>query len=354
MNEEKIKSDEIMKQRHEEEKERHLREVTNFRNEIQHFTHQLADKNNQIKLLQEQSNCLEKLLKEKEEQYAKTNQELIMTVAHLEALRLENHFLRQSLVEKKSDEKEVLEVQKKYHQLVDLTEKENKRLKNEVVTLTECIESLKANSQTNTKNLDYDNRRLNSLKAEYEKQIESMKKQHEFSIKRLNNEIEKLYTEKENLMSELENKKTIYNFDHLIDERNDAVFHENLFAFNQPEHGASFKKKLNITSNSNPELLAKTSSLIEGVLSLTNHSSQSDNAIRSREEPRFRLKHEDSLITRFNKVNDSSEIEQRNRRLSVSSEAKLAQELRNQKFENLLNNHIDSLRANDKLKTNFV
>ena len=45
-----------------------------------------------------------------------------MTVAHLEALRLENHFLRQSLVEKKSDEKDILEMQKKYHQLVDLTE----------------------------------------------------------------------------------------------------------------------------------------------------------------------------------------------------------------------------------------
>lgn len=353
MKEERIKSDGIMKKRYEEEKERHLREVSNFRNEIQNFTHQLADKNNQIKLLQEQSNCLEKLLKEKEEQYAKTNQELIMTVAHLEALRLENHFLRQSLLEKKSDEKEVLEVQKKYHQLVDLTERENKRLKNEVVALTECIEALKANSQTNTKNLDYDNRRLQHLRAEYEKQIDSMKRQHEFSIKRLNNEIEKLYSEKDTLMAELESKK-IYNFDHLIDERNDAVFQENLLTFNQPEQSGSFKKKLNITSNSNPELLAKTSSLIEGALSLTHHSSQSDNAIRSREEPRFRTKNEDSLTNKLNKANDSpSEMEQR-RRLSVSSEARLAQELRNQKFENLLNNHIDSLRTSDKIKNNFV
>lgn len=45
-----------------------------------------------------------------------------MTVAHVEALRLENHFLRQSLVEKKSDEKDILEMQKKYHHLIDLTE----------------------------------------------------------------------------------------------------------------------------------------------------------------------------------------------------------------------------------------
>lgn len=47
---------------------------------------------------------------------------LKMTVAHVEALRLENHFLRQSLDEKKSDEKEVVEMQKKYHNVIDLTE----------------------------------------------------------------------------------------------------------------------------------------------------------------------------------------------------------------------------------------
>jgi len=45
-----------------------------------------------------------------------------MTVAHVEALRLENHFLRQSLEEKKSDEKEIVEMQKKYHHVIDLTE----------------------------------------------------------------------------------------------------------------------------------------------------------------------------------------------------------------------------------------
>lgn len=45
-----------------------------------------------------------------------------MTVAHLEALRLENHFLRQSLVEKKSDQKDIIEMQKNYHHVLDLTE----------------------------------------------------------------------------------------------------------------------------------------------------------------------------------------------------------------------------------------
>jgi hypothetical protein len=45
-----------------------------------------------------------------------------MTVAHVEALRLENNFLRQSLVEKKSDEKDIVEMQKKYHHVLDLTE----------------------------------------------------------------------------------------------------------------------------------------------------------------------------------------------------------------------------------------
>ncbi len=43
-----------------------------------------------------------------------------MTIAHVEALRLENHFLRQSLDEKKSDEKEIVEMQKKYSLIKDV------------------------------------------------------------------------------------------------------------------------------------------------------------------------------------------------------------------------------------------
>ena len=66
-----------------------------------------------------------------------------MTVAHVEALRLENHFMKQSLGEKKSDQKEVAQMQSKYHQVLDLTEQENKRLKSEVVKLSRCIEMLK-------------------------------------------------------------------------------------------------------------------------------------------------------------------------------------------------------------------
>ena len=45
-----------------------------------------------------------------------------MTLAHVEALRLENHFLRQSATEKKSDEKDIVDMQKKYHEVIELTE----------------------------------------------------------------------------------------------------------------------------------------------------------------------------------------------------------------------------------------
>jgi hypothetical protein len=45
-----------------------------------------------------------------------------MTVAHVEALKLENHFLRQSLCEKNNDDKDVAEMQKKYHHVLDLNE----------------------------------------------------------------------------------------------------------------------------------------------------------------------------------------------------------------------------------------
>jgi hypothetical protein len=45
-----------------------------------------------------------------------------MTVAHVEALKLENNFLRQSLCEKKYEDKDVAEMQKKYHHVIELTE----------------------------------------------------------------------------------------------------------------------------------------------------------------------------------------------------------------------------------------
>ena len=45
-----------------------------------------------------------------------------MTTAHVEAMKLENQFLRQSLVDKKSDEKGATEMQRKYNQLIEITE----------------------------------------------------------------------------------------------------------------------------------------------------------------------------------------------------------------------------------------
>ncbi|CAF1147921.1 unnamed protein product [Brachionus calyciflorus] len=159
-------------------------------------------------------------------------------------------------------------------------------------------------------------------------------------------------------MADLENKKNYY--DH--DERNDVFQQHENFMFNPESNGGIVKKKLNLTSNSNPELLAKSNSISEGALSLTHQSLQSDNGQLGRQKSKI----EESLTTKYNhhvvKLNDldndgsPSELEQR-RRMSLSSEAKLAEELRKQKFENLLNTHIENLRAsssNDKLKTNFV
>ncbi|RNA06011.1 centrosomal of 63 kDa isoform X2 [Brachionus plicatilis] len=343
--EEKLKTNESIRKRYEEDKERHLRELTNLRSDIITFSNQIGEKNSQIKLLQEQSNCLEKLLKEKEEQCTKANQELIVTMAHVEALRLENHFLRQSLIEKKGDEKEVLSMQKKYHHLLDMAESDNKRLKGEVVALTECIESLKSSgSQSGSRNFDLETRRINNLRVDYEKQIESLKRQHENSVKRLNNEIEKLYSEKEALMSDFERRS------------------DNLVLFNQCEMGDGVKKKLNLTSLSNQEVFAKTNSLSEGVLSLSHQSLHSENGARKEDMKSRRV--DDSLTVKYNRINDKKygvesppvDTEQR-RRLSLSSEARMVEDLRKQKFEALLNNHIEHLRssnASDNLKNNFV
>ncbi len=108
-----------------------------------------------------------------------------------------------------------------------LFKKENKRLKNEIVSLSECVESLKSkvNTPTRSKNNqllsnDFENRRAKLQKEEHEKQIESLKKQHELSIKRLNNEIEKLYSEKHLLIAEMEGNKQSQQFNFLTNERN--------------------------------------------------------------------------------------------------------------------------------------
>lgn len=345
----------MIRKRYEDDKERHLRELGNLRTDILSYSNQITEKNNQIKLLQEQSNCLEKLLREKEDQCAKTNQELVVTMAHVEALRLENNFLRQSLIEKKGDEREVMDIQKKYHHLLDLAERENKKLKGEVVALTECIESLKSNGQNGTKHFDMETKRINSLRLDYERQIELLKKQHENSVKRLNNEIEKLYGEKEALMSDLERKK-IYHAE------SDPVLSDNFILFHQVESNEPIKKKLNITSLSNQEVFARTNSLSEGVLSLTHQSLHSDNEAKKEDAKSRRV--DESLTVKYNKINDKKynfdsppiDVEQR-RRLSLSSEARMAEEMRKQKFEAFLNNHIENLRSsnqNDNLKTNFV
>lgn len=330
-----------------------MRELGNLRNDIQSFSSQISEKNNQIKLLEEQSNCLEKLLKEKEEQCAKTNQELIVTMAHVEALRLENHFLRQSLVEKKGDEKDVLDMQKKYHHLLDMAERENKRLKGEVVALTECIESLKSKDQMASKSFDVETRRIKNLRSDYEKQIDSLKRQHENSVKRLNNEIEKLYSEKEALLNDIRHKT--------FNDHGDLIVNENLNLF---EVNDGVKKKLNLTNLSNQEVFGKSNSLSEGLLSLSHQSLHLDSGPKKDVDGKSR-RVEDSLTVKYNKLNEKKfgfessppiDLEQR-RRLSLSSEARMAEEMRKQKFETLLNNHIENLRSSnnsDNIKTNFI
>jgi hypothetical protein len=308
--------------------------------------------------LTERYNCLERLLKEKDEQLSKTNQELLMTTAHIEALRLENQFLRQSLMEKKSDERDVVEMQKKYHTVLDLTEKENRKLKNEIISLSECVESLKSkqnhlmslakNSNTNT-NINADlleNRRSKILRDEYEQQIETLKRQHELSVKRLNNEIEKLYGEKHALQVELDSraKTTILN-----------------------------QHKTNLSSSN-----ADSNSISCGVLSVSNNQGQSnnqnDNSTSAKKLKQFsgldtinQFKFDEStnnLLKRLNLNNeylkplstnrlnlnndnenlDISPFKSNQRRLSMNSQLQHDEEMRKKTLDNLLETHIEELR----------
>ncbi len=321
----------------------------------------MKEKNFQINSLTERYNCLEKLLKEKDEQLTKSNQELLMTTAHIEALRLENQFLRQSLMERKSDERDVVEMQKKYHTVLDLTEKENRKLKNEIISLSECVESLKskqnhlmslaksANTNTNI-NIDLlENRRSKILRDEYEQQIETLKRQHELSVKRLNNEIEKLYGEKHALQVEL-------------DSRSKATFSNQL------------KTNRSNLSSSN----ADSNSISCGVLSVSNNQGQSnhpnDNSNGAKKLKQFngidtinnfrfdestnnllkRLNLNNEYLkplstNRFNLNNDNENLDtspfkSNQRRLSMNSQLQHEDEMRKKTLDNLLETHIEELR----------
>ena len=68
----------MLKKKFEQEKERHLEEISNLKAELSIYLNKLNEKNGQIKVLSEKSKCLEQLLKEKESQLTKSNEEIIV------------------------------------------------------------------------------------------------------------------------------------------------------------------------------------------------------------------------------------------------------------------------------------
>ena len=67
-----------IKNNYQQEKARHLEEIGQLKNQLNTYSHKLNEKTSQIKALVDKSTCLEQLLKEKEDQLTKTNQELIV------------------------------------------------------------------------------------------------------------------------------------------------------------------------------------------------------------------------------------------------------------------------------------
>lgn len=74
-----MKTDETKLKTYEKEKEHHLEEISLLKNELAAYSSQLNDKNNQLKNLIDKSNRLEHQLKDKDDQFSKTNQELIVS-----------------------------------------------------------------------------------------------------------------------------------------------------------------------------------------------------------------------------------------------------------------------------------
>jgi hypothetical protein len=76
--EDRNKNNEIigLKKKINAEKEQHLQEVQLLKNEIYNFSNQITEKNNHIRNLNEKVKVLERVIKEKDENFEKTNQEL--------------------------------------------------------------------------------------------------------------------------------------------------------------------------------------------------------------------------------------------------------------------------------------
>lgn len=363
----KAKNDELVKKKIEQENTNRTKELKQLKDEIIRYSNELNEKSQQMKSLSDRFNCLENLYKEKEEQLSKTNQELVMSVAHVEALRLENHFLRQSLMEKKSDEKEIVEMQKKYHTVLELTEKENRKLKNEVVSLSECIESLKskqnqlislANKSSNKNGVNgnnnvnielIENRRSSILRDEYEKQIETLKRQHELSVKRLNNEIEKLYGEKHSLQMELENRVKNSNlvghkFTNVSSNADSNSLSSGVLSVSN-SHGGSVNSEQN--NNNLGKKSSKISSEIENNYKFEEPTSSfinrlNNDYLKSISFNRLNVNNAETNVVGFDKSPLKSQKNQP--RLSLSSEIQEAEEQRKKNLDNLLDTHIEELR----------
>lgn len=257
-----------------------------------------------------------------------------MSIAHCEALRLENQFLQQSVDERKNDEHNLAEMQKRYHELIDLSEKENKRLKNEVIQMTQLIEQLRtkqpAKDTLSHENSELNYRRIKLLKDDFEKQMDSIKEQHEISLKRLKSEIDKLNNEKHALVAELDAAKR--------SSKNLNVQRSNVSGISSLSNGTLITNSEHTVTN-------------DDVFKRYN----SDDLLSQKSQARGSVDNS-SMIGRARHNLIDSPTQQI--RLSLGSQFRMDDQKRKKELENLLDSHIEALKKStynrNDLETDFI
>ncbi|XP_002734147.2 centrosomal protein of 63 kDa-like [Saccoglossus kowalevskii] len=197
-------------------------ELDGMRSEINTLTSELHQRDITIASLSNEVSAIERRLRESREQEDRINNELQVSSAQLDALRLENRHLRDSTMnEKLANTKDLQEVETQISELQELQiqytktigklEEEVSRQRQENSNLTQELSNLKhqynaALQQTHTSINDIkekDNKKLRVLEEEFEKRLVGEQEKFECTISKYKAEMKCLQTENSNLQEHL-------------------------------------------------------------------------------------------------------------------------------------------------------
>lgn len=218
----------------------HDGELEGMRSEISKLTSELHEKSVSNSALTEQSGNMERQLRNESEIFEKKSAELQVANAQIEALRLENRHLRQTILqqaqsnaEKGHTQEHFRVVKSSYESTVSKLEQENRQLRDDVSSMREEMndmedkfeeqlrQALKDSESSAQEMRDIEDRRMLSIEESAQRRIKAMEQQMNSTIQRYEQEIKLLRMQKSRLEDQLDMDRNEINFrpnnDHEID-----------------------------------------------------------------------------------------------------------------------------------------